>query len=68
MLLLGGMFIGVATAAIALVAYIFEVGPQLSIFNPVLMLGLVLAAGFIAALLAVRAAARQALLPNLRSE
>lgn len=67
-LLVGGLAIGVFSAAIALIPYVIEVGPQLSILSPLVMLSLVFLAGFIAATLAVRTATKQSLLPNLRSE
>jgi ABC-type antimicrobial peptide transport system permease subunit len=68
LLLGGGLCIGVLCAAVALVPYVIETGPQLSLFNPLLMLLAVLVAGFLAATLAVRAATRQSVLSGLRAE
>ncbi|MFN3190733.1 MAG: FtsX-like permease family protein [Aureliella sp.] len=67
-LLIGGLLIGCACALFALVPYIVEVGPQLSLVGPILMLLGVLAVGFIAALIAVRSAGKQSVLEGLRSE
>ncbi len=68
LLLGGGLSIGVLCAAVALVPYVIETGPQLSVFNPLLMLLAVLVAGFLAASLAVRVATRQSVLSGLRAE
>lgn len=68
LLLGGGLCIGVLCAAVALVPFVIETGPQLSVFNPLLMLLAVLVAGFLAASLAVRAATRQSVLSGLRAE
>jgi hypothetical protein len=62
------LFAGVLCAAVALVPYVVEVGPQLSLLSPLLMLVAVLLIGFIAALVAIRAANRQSVLAGLRSE
>ncbi|MEM8734128.1 MAG: ABC transporter permease, partial [Planctomycetota bacterium] len=67
-LLVGGLLIGCLCALFALVPYILEVGPQLSLVGPILMLLGVLAIGFIASLIAVRAAGKQSVLEGLRSE
>ncbi|MEM7476869.1 MAG: ABC transporter permease, partial [Planctomycetota bacterium] len=67
-LLGGGLLIGLVCALVALVPYVLEVGPQISIISPILMLMLVIAAGFVASLLAIRAANAQQVLEGLRSE
>ncbi len=68
LLLFGGILIGVATAACAIVPYILEVGPQTSLLQPLWMLAIVLVAGFAVALLAVRTAMKMPILLGLRSE
>ncbi len=68
LLLGGGLLIGCLAAAIALVPYIIENGTQVSVLQPLAMLALVLLVGFIAALLAVRAAMRRSVLDGLRGE
>jgi putative ABC transport system permease protein len=68
LLLGGGLLIGILTAALALVPYVIQTGPELSTLNPLLMLLVVLACGFIAALIAVRAAAKKSVLAGLRDE
>jgi putative ABC transport system permease protein len=67
-LLGGGLVIGTLCASAALVPYVLEVGPKLSVFNSLLMLVVVLLAGFLAALIAVRAASKQSVLEGLRTE
>ncbi len=68
-ILLGvGLLVGVVSAAIALIPYILEVGPQISLANPFLMLLLILAIGFVSAVIAVRTATRQSLVAALRSQ
>ncbi len=68
LLLGGGLCVGIFCSAIALIPYIIETGPQLTILNPLLMLLAVLFVGFLAAALAVRTATRQSVLSGLRSE
>jgi putative ABC transport system permease protein len=68
LLLVGGILIGVLTAACAIVPYILEVGPQTSLMQPLWMLAIVLLAGFIVALLAIRTAMNMPILTGLRSE
>jgi hypothetical protein len=68
LLLGGGMLIGVLAAAIAIRPYIIEVGPQTSLVQPLVMLVLVLFAGFLSALLAVRTAMKLPILTGLRAE
>jgi ABC-type antimicrobial peptide transport system permease subunit len=67
-LLIGGLLAGVLCASVALIPYVLEVGPQLSLLGPLLMLAAVLIVGLVAALLAVRAANKQSVLEGLRSE
>ena len=67
-LLGGGMLIGVCAAAIAIVPYIIEVGPNTSLVQPFVMLCLVLVAGSLSALLAIRTAMRLPILDGLRAE
>ena len=67
-LLGGGMLIGVCAAAIAIVPYIIEVGPNTSLVQPFVMLVLVLVAGSLSALLAIRTAMRLPILDGLRAE
>ena len=68
LLLGGGLLVGMLTAALALVPYVIQTGPELSTLNPLLMLLAVLIAGFIAALIAVRAATKKSVLAGLRDE
>ncbi len=68
LLLGGGIVIGIVAAAIAIVPYMIEVGPQTSLVQPFVMLLIVLAAGFVSALLAIRTAMRLPILPGLRTE
>jgi ABC-type antimicrobial peptide transport system permease subunit len=68
LLLGGGILIGVLAAAIAIVPYIIEVGPQTSLLQPFVMLVLVLVAGFLSALLAIRTAMKLPILAGLRAE
>jgi ABC-type antimicrobial peptide transport system permease subunit len=68
LLLGGGMLIGIFAAGFAIVPYIVEVGPQTSLVQPFVMLGLVLVAGFLSALLAIRTAMRLPILTGLRAE
>ncbi len=67
-LLGGGLLIGTLCAAAALVPYVIEVGPELSLLNSLAMLLVVLTVGFLAALIAVRAATKLSVLEGLRSE
>lgn len=67
-ILTAGILIGVASATIALVPYVLETGPQLSLLGPLASLTLVLAVGFLAAILAVRKATSQSVLDGLRAE
>lgn len=67
-LLIGGLITGILCASLALVPYIIQTGPRLSVFNPILMLLAVFLAGFIAAAIAVRVAAKQPVLAALRSQ
>lgn len=68
LLLSGGMLIGIAAAAIAIVPYLIEVGPQTSLVQPLVMLLIVLFAGYLSALLAIRTAMQLPILPGLRAE
>lgn len=68
LLLGGGMLVGCVCASLALVPYVVEVGPQLSLFNPLVMLAIVFVTGFGAGLLAVWTATRQSVLSGLRTE
>lgn len=68
MLLVGGMLVGIAAAAIAIVPYIIEVGPQTSLVQPLVMLAIVLAAGILSASAAIRTAMGLPILAGLRSE
>jgi putative ABC transport system permease protein len=68
LLLGGGMLIGVIAAAIAIVPYLIEVGPQTSLLQPFAMLMVVLLAGFLSALLAIRTAMKLPILVGLRAE
>ncbi len=68
LLLGGGMLIGVSAAAIAIVPYIIEVGPHTSLLQPFVMLVLVLVAGALSALLAIRTAMKLPILAGLRTE
>ncbi len=68
LLLGGGMLIGILAAAIAIVPYIIEVGPQTSLVQPFVMLVVVLLAGFISATLAIRTAMKLPILAGLRAE
>lgn len=67
-LLGSGLLIGFCCAAIALVPYIIETQPQLATLTPLLMICVVVLAGFVAALLAVREATKTSVLEGLRSE
>lgn len=68
LLLGGGMLIGLLAAAIAIVPYIIEVGPQTSLVQPIVMLLVVLLAGFLSATLAIRIAMKLPILAGLRAE
>lgn len=68
MLLLGGMAIGILSAAVAIVPYLLETGPQSGVLQPFLMIGMILICGFATALLAIRTALRLPILAGLRSE
>ncbi|GIW99076.1 MAG: hypothetical protein KatS3mg111_2409 [Pirellulaceae bacterium] len=69
MMLLGsGLLIGVGCAAVALVPYLIEVGPQLSVIGPVLMLGVVCLLGFVVVWLTLRRVAAGSLVDNLRND
>ncbi|MCR9295342.1 MAG: ABC transporter permease [bacterium] len=67
-LLGGGLLAGILCASVALIPYIIEVGPRLSLLGPLMLLVSVLVVGFLAALIAVRAANKQSVLEGLRSE
>lgn len=68
-LLLGvGFLIGVGCAALALIPYVQEVGPQLSVIQPMLMLLAVFACGFLSAILAIFLALKLPLLESLKAE
>jgi ABC-type antimicrobial peptide transport system permease subunit len=68
-LLLGtGMLIGVVCSAIALVPFIWEVGPQLSLLQPLLLLAMVFGCGLLVALVAIRMALKLPLLASLRNQ
>lgn len=66
LLLLAGLLIGVGCAAVALVPYVIEFGPQINVFHSLLMLAIVLVCGLVAAAIAVRYALRLPLLRSLR--
>ncbi len=68
MLLGGGMLIGVLCSIVALVPYVIEVGPQLSLFNSTFMLIGVVLVGIVASLISVRAASRIPVVEALRSQ
>ncbi len=68
LLLGGGMLVGVLAAAVAIVPYILEVGPQTSLVQPFVMLVIILVAGFLSALLAIRTAMKLPVLTGLRAE
>jgi len=68
LLLGGGMLIGILAAAIAIVPYIVEVGPQTNLVQPFVMLVVVLLAGFLSALLAIHTAMKLPILAGLRAE
>lgn len=68
LLLGGGMLVGILAAAIAIVPYIIEVGPQTSLVQPLVMIVVVLLAGFLSALLAIRTAMKLPILAGLRAE
>jgi putative ABC transport system permease protein len=68
LLLVGGLVIGILCSAVALVPFLIEAGPQLTLITPLLMLFVVLAAGLVAAIIAVQVATRQPLLASLRAE
>jgi putative ABC transport system permease protein len=63
-----GLLIGVLCSALALVPYVVEVGPQLSVLSPLLMMAVVFLCGLLAAFVAVRFALRLPLLQTLRGE
>lgn len=68
-ILLGsGLLLGVSCSAIALVPYLVDAGPQVSVLSPLIMLGMVLCCGLVAAGISARMALRLPLLPSLRSE
>ncbi len=67
-LLGGGLLVGVLAAAVALVPYIIENGTQFSVLGPLWMLAAVLLIGFLAAVIAVRAAMKKSVLEGLRCE
>jgi ABC-type antimicrobial peptide transport system permease subunit len=66
LLLIGGLLIGVGCAAVALVPYVIEFGPQINVIHSLLMLAIVLTSGLLAAVIAVRYALRLPLLRSLR--
>ncbi len=68
LLLGGGMLIGILAAAIAIVPYIIEVGPQTSLVQPFVMIVMVLFIGFLSATLAIRTAMKLPILAGLRAE
>jgi ABC-type antimicrobial peptide transport system permease subunit len=63
-----GFLVGVGCAALALIPYVLEVGPQLSVMQPLFMLGVVFACGFLSAVLAIVLALKLPLLESLRTE
>lgn len=67
-LLVSGMLIGLACSAVALVPYVAEVGPRLSILHPIVMLGCILCCGLVAAAVASRMALRLPVIPCLRGD
>jgi putative ABC transport system permease protein len=68
-LLLGtGMLIGVVCSTIALVPFILEVGPQLSLLQPLILLAIVFGCGLLVAFVAIRMALKLPLLASLRNQ
>lgn len=67
-LLGGGVVTGCLAAAVALLPYIKENGTQVNVVQPLAMLAIVLLAGFIAALTAVRAAMKRTVLEGLSEQ
>ena len=68
-ILLGsGLLLGLLCSGIALVPYLADTGAQLSILNPLIMLGVILCCGLFAAGISARMALHQPLLPSLKSE
>ncbi len=67
-LLATGVGIGIVCAVLALAPYVLEMGPQLNLVGPLLLLLVVVAVGFAVVRLALRSVARQPLLEALRNE
>ncbi|MCA9191689.1 MAG: ABC transporter permease [Planctomycetales bacterium] len=68
LLLAGGILIGLVSAGIALLPYIYKTGVNWSLLSPVGLIALTLAVGILAALYASMAAMKQPILEGLRSE
>ena len=68
LLLILGLAIGSGCSVIAVVPYAMEMGPGLSIFSPLLMLGLVLASGILAAAISAGLVLRMPILDRLRNQ
>ena len=68
LLLGGGMLIGGLCSLVALLPYVWEVGPQLNFISPLGMLAVVACVGMAAAIIAISSANRQSVLSGLRSE
>ena len=66
-LLAGGIWVGVLSALIAIVPYVLETGPQTTVVQPLVMLGVVFLIGMLASLYAIRTALVQNVLAGLRS-
>ncbi|MFO0941869.1 MAG: ABC transporter permease [Pirellulales bacterium] len=63
-----GIAIGIIAATVALIPFVLQVGPELSLLQPLGMLAVVFACGFLSAVIAIRFALRLPLLASLRSE
>lgn len=63
-----GLLLGILAAAIALVPFVLETGPQIAVLTPLLSLMVVLVVGFVAAAFAAQRATKQNVLSGLRSE
>ena len=68
LLLSGGMLVGIVAAMIAVVPYVLETGPQMSVAQPIGMLAIVFVIGTLAGLVAIRSALKQNVLAGLRTE
>lgn len=63
-----GLAIGVLSAGVALIPFVLQVGPELSLIQPLGMLALIFACGILSAFLAIRFALRLPILASLRSD